>query len=283
MVDRSGSMGGSDIDAKWNAAASGLQTFYGQSSSGKLRASLALFAQDDECTDAAYTTPSVAMRELPDATPFASALGAVVPNGGTPTLPAMKGAIAYAQSIEATAAADETVAIVLVTDGDPNDCGSTADNVAAEAAKVADTIKTYVVGVGSLALNLDVIAMGGGTGSHIQVDTTSPDGTASELRAAISKIKAAALGCTYPLPMPPNGETLDVNEVNVDYTPAGGAPTTLPYSSDCLDLSGWHYDDVQTPTQIVMCANACHKLQTDTTGGQVDVIFGCVTRGDLPH
>ncbi|HEY8073627.1 MAG TPA: VWA domain-containing protein, partial [Labilithrix sp.] len=38
MVDRSGSMGGSDIDAKWNAAVDGLQTFYGESAGSKVRA-----------------------------------------------------------------------------------------------------------------------------------------------------------------------------------------------------------------------------------------------------
>ncbi len=283
MMDRSGSMGGSDIDAKWNAAAAALQTFYGEASASKIRASLAFFAQDAECTDAAYTTPAVAMRALPNATPFSDALGAVVPSGGTPTLPALRGAIAYAQSVKAAAAPDETVAIVLVTDGDPNDCASTPDNVAAEAAKVADTIKTYVVGVGSLAQNLDVIARGGGTGSHIQVDTSSADVTAAELRAAISRIKAAALGCTYALPMPPSGDALDVDMVNVDYTPAGGAVSTLPYSQDCLDLSGWHYDDPSAPTRIVICPDACYELQHDTSGGQVDVVFGCVTRGELPH
>ncbi len=123
----------------------------------------------------------------PDASSFAAALDANKPGGGTPTLPAESGAIAYAQQVAAGLPAGEKVAIVLVTDGDPNDCVSTPDKVAAEAAAVASTIKTYVIGVGPDATKLDTIATGGGTAPHIQVDTSSASTTAADLRAAIGK------------------------------------------------------------------------------------------------
>jgi len=217
---------------------------------------------------------------------FAPALAANSPGSGTPTLVAEAGAIEYAQSVAATLPPGEKVAIVLVTDGDPNDCSSTPANVAAAAATVAADIKTYVIGVGPDAANLDQIATGGGTAPHIQVNTTSAATTSADLRAAIGKIKAAQLGCEYGLPAPPGGQTLDVNAVNVDYTPAGGALQTLPYSADCSNKGGWHYDNVATPTQIVMCPDICATLQGDVTGGKIDIVFGCVTTvppgGGLP-
>jgi hypothetical protein len=210
-----------------------------------------------------------------------------VPNGGgTPTLPAETGAVQYAQSLVGSLKPGENIAIVLITDGDPNDCNSDPNNVSSEAATIAATIKTYVVGVGPDATNLDTIATGGGTAPHIQVDTSSATTTAADLKAAVQKIKAAQLGCNYPLPAPPNGQTLDVNAVNVNYT-TGGVTKTLPYSADCKDPGGWHYDNVSAPTQIVMCSDICNTLKGDTSGGKIDIIFGCVTTvgssGSLPH
>lgn len=78
-----------------------------------------------------------------------------------------------------------------------------------------------------------------------------------------------------------------MNAVNVNYTPAGGASKTLPYSADCKDANGWHYDSTTAPKQIIMCAHACSTLKADDTGGKVDIVFGCTTSvaagGQLPR
>ena len=47
---------------------------------------------------------------------------------------------------------------------------------------VKSLVKTYVVGVGNGAVNLDQIATGGGTAPHIQVNTASAAQTSSDLR-----------------------------------------------------------------------------------------------------
>ncbi|HSO34260.1 MAG TPA: vWA domain-containing protein [Labilithrix sp.] len=284
MVDRSGSMGnsnqaGQNLNLRWNPVKAGLQAFFADPANANVHASITFFSQGTtsavECSDATYSTPAVAMTALPDATQFTAAFGAQSPGGGTPTKPAENGAIAYAQTVQAGLKPGEKVAIVLATDGEPNDCTSTPDNVAAAAATVASTIPTYVIGVGPDTTNLDKIAVGGGTTKAIMIATANAAQVSADLRAAIGKIKAAQLGCTYTLPPPPAGQTLDVNAVNVDYTPAGGPPQTLAYSADCSNPNGWHYDSATAPTQIVMCANSCSTLQADTTGGKVDIIFGC--------
>src|SRR5262249_29971209 len=134
VIDRSGSMGGDAIDAKWNAAVDSLEDFFATSAASKIKASLSLFAQPDECNVASYSAPEVLMRTLPEPTAFSNVLRATQPAGETPTLPALQGAIAYAQGVQAALVDKrEKVAIVLVTDGDPSSCGSTPDNVAAEA------------------------------------------------------------------------------------------------------------------------------------------------------
>lgn len=278
MVDKSGSMGGASLGVKWTPAVAALKDFFADPTSANIHASLAFFESADVCNVSSYATPSVAMTALPS-TAFGTALDAKSPSGNTPTRPAVEGAVQYAQSVAATLTAGEKVAVVLVTDGDPNDnCSpkSTAANTAAAAATVAATIKTYVVGVGTGAANLDTIATGGGTAPHIQVNTTSAATTSADLKAAIGQIKKSQLTCDYALPPPPAGKTIDVNAVNVNYT-TGGATKTLPYSASCSDPGGWHYDSVTAPTKIVMCSSICTTLQADTAGGKVDIIFGCGT------
>ena len=226
------------------------------------------------------------MTALPNGPAFNPAINAISPNGFTPTLPALQGAVQYAQTVKAGLTRGEKVAVVLVTDGDPNHCSTNPNDAAAAAAEVgafaatvAATIPTYVIGVGSDAANLAAIATGGGTAPPIMVSTTNPAQTTTDFVNAINQIKNSTLGCDYTLPAPPAGQTLDINAVNVIYTPGGGSPTTLTYSADCSNANGWHYDSVTTPTKIIMCTGQCATLQADTKGGKIDIAFGCVTQG----
>ncbi len=280
MFDRSGSM---NEDQKWTSCVAGLKGFFSDPSSQGLQASMAFFRQNDECNAAAYANPAVAMHPLPDGTLFAAQLDASRPGGGTPTLPAVQGAIQYAQQVKAGLQNGEKVVVVLVTDGEPNDCNSTPQNVAAAAAAVASTIPTYVIGVGPSLQNLNAIATGGGTAPAIMVATSNPAQITQDLQNAIGQIKAKALGCDYTLPSPPNGQALDVNAVNVNYTPGGGQSQTLPYSRDCADPNGWHYDNPNTPSRVQMCPGICDKLKADQSGGKLDIIFGCKTQGGIPR
>ena len=96
-----------------------------------LSASMQFFSQPDDCNVASYATPDAAMRALPDPLAFSTRLDMTGPNGGTPTLPALQGAIQYAQQVKAGITNGEKVVIVLVTDGDPNGCNWITDNVVA--------------------------------------------------------------------------------------------------------------------------------------------------------
>ena len=214
------------------------------------------------------------MTSLPNGA-FGTAIGNTSPGGTTPTLPAIEGAIAYAQQVKAGLTDNGKVAIVLVTDGDPNGCQSSVSNVGNAEKAVAATIPTYVVGIGKSVTNITDLATAGGT-TPITVDTTTPTQVTADLEKALGQIATAQLGCEYGLPAPPAGQTLNVNSVNVDYTPTGKAQTTLNYSADCSDPNGWHYDSTSAPTKIVMCANICSTLKADV-GGKVDIIFGCAT------
>jgi len=86
------------------------------------------------------------------------------------------------------------------------------------------------------------------------------------------------LPCNFELPAPPEGESLNTDEVNVTYTPTGGSETILPRvdsASDCGSALGWYYDAPISPTQIIVCPAACDLFTS--SDGTVDLTFGCAT------
>jgi hypothetical protein len=96
---------------------------------------------------------------------------------------------------------------------------------------------------------------------------------------ATGVVQSAQLSCEYAIPMPPEGETLDPNEVNVNYTPTGQMPKPIlnvKTPADCGVQGGWYYDDPAAPKKIIMCPSTCDTLKADATG-KVDVLFGCET------
>jgi von Willebrand factor type A domain len=277
MIDRSGSM---SQDMKWPTVVSGLESFFADPASAGISASVQFFENDqDECDVSAYQTPAVAITSLPS-TIFASTINTYSPNGGTPTEPALGGAIAYAQQQQA-ANPGTKVAVVLATDGVPNDCNSTVDNVAAEAQAVASTIPTYVIGVGDQLQSLDQIAMGGGTMQAFVVSVGNPAQTATDFQTALSTIRGNTLSCELQLPMPPAGKTLDPTTVNVLFTPSGGSAMTLTYDQNCAGTNDWHYDNPASPTEIILCQSTCATVQADSSA-KIDIVTGCVTNGVVP-
>lgn len=92
-------------------------------------------------------------------------------------------------------------------------------------------------------------------------------------------MEGSQLPCAFALPSSVPGGALDPDQVNVVYTPGGGAATTLPRvpsAADCGPAGGWYYDDPATPSQIVMCPATCDLFAGDPSG-RVDLQFGCTT------
>lgn len=275
MYDKSGSMtsGGSP---KWSSAKAATRAFFESPDSKGLYASLTYFPEGDSCNTSKYATPKVAITALPSPL-FGQSLDDQNPGGGTPTRPALEGAISYAQSIAAGEAKDGKVAIVLVTDGEPAGCDDNdVSDVQSVASTVSSSIPTYVIGVGDSLDKLDDIASGGGTGSALIVSTSNPAQIQADFTKAIEKIKGEALSCDYTMPPPPSGSAFDESKVNVQYTPDGGSASTLGYNQDCTGGTGWKYDDPTSPSTISLCDASCSA--TKGKGGKVDIVFGCATQ-----
>jgi hypothetical protein len=287
---------------KWDLVASALNTFATDPDSTGIGVALTYFGipagVDDagdlvvSCTTSDYETPAVPFADLPaNAQPFVKSLAAYKPEGGTPTRPALEGAQNYAAAWLARHLTHR-VAVVLATDGEPNDCDSTVDAVAVvaeEAAQQTMPVLTYVIGVGASLTSLDQVATAGGTGHAYIIDTTQD--TTARFIDAMNAIRArAVLPCEYEIPRAADGGETDTDKVNVTFTASadgGRGPKTLilqvPSASDCDPKDGgWYYDDPVAPTTIKLCEASCERAKADM-GGRIDVLVGCKTATANPH
>lgn len=90
-------------------------------------------------------------------------------------------------------------------------------------------------------------------------------------------IESAPLPCDYAIPAPPAGESLDPNEVNLEFSAPAGARRTFPRAASqaaCADREGWYYDDPATPHQIRICPAGCAAI---SGGGTLHIQLGCAS------
>lgn len=300
VYDKSGSMGdtasGFDPAQRWNPVSAGMKQFFADPYSKTLRASLQFFPLSDDtiATSCAhpYATPAVPLTSAADPA-FVAALDRTAPSGGTPTLPALEGGIAYAEEVASSRPGDKTV-VVLVTDGEPgfydpqqnvyvpgcvnNDVVHVAE--AARAAREGSALPTYVIGVGPKLESLNAVAAAGGTNAAIMVDVNDPAATKSAIVGALDSIRRREIACDFAVPPPPPGQELDPYAVNVVLKNSDGTENVLSYSKTCGAEDGWRYDDIQKPSRILLCNAACNAAKAGREGS-VSIAFGCKTKIDI--
>lgn len=246
------------------------------------------------CNAADYSAPIAPIAALPGAaTAVNAALAARIPNGPTPTLAALTGAITAAKA-QANANPGHVVSVVLSTDGLPGTGGQCDDAIASITAAATagvngtPSIKTFVIGVMApsevtqATPTLNQIAAAGGTGQATVLGASAT--TVTDFIAALQKVRGASLPCEVALPVPTNG-TPDYAKVNVVYTDSKtGNANVVDYVGDAASCDaakgGWYYDVKPAngkPTKVVLCPATCAKVQGDPTG-KLDVVQGCETQ-----
>lgn len=287
-LDQSCSMGdcggGQEKDKRWVPVTTALKGFWGDPVTVGISADLRLFpngGSDDYCKFSEYDTPVVPMTPLPNVDAFAAVLVDNPQKTATPTRAVLR---AMAKEADALVAADATakLAVVLVTDGQPQFCDDNdndIDNVKGEIAN--KPYPTYVIAIkgtgdSTLQANADAIAAAGQTQQAFLVDTDDPGATQQAFTTAMDQIRGALVpSCELTIPPPPQGKTFDKNKVNVTIT-SGATQTPLGYDPACAG-AGWKYDDPNAPTAIVLCPQSCDPFKADANA-QLDVAFGCTTR-----
>jgi hypothetical protein len=219
------------------------------------------------------------------------------PNGWTPTHGA------YEHALETSLLPADFPGqkyLLLITDGVPtltHDCegssnGGQADPVDTDpiVEAIADArragVRTFLIGSpgsedGREWMSLAAI-QGATARAGCQIDgppychmdmTTAPDFGAA-LRAGLNQV-TGEISCTYDVPEPPDGQTIDPNLVNLIVTTStGDAQLVLPDNNgDCSE--GWQLSG----DQIVLCEGTCSRVQAD--GGSLQLLFGCETGGNV--
>jgi hypothetical protein len=219
------------------------------------------------CTVQDYATPAVPLALPPAPAVVVSNLGLRQISGGTPTRPAVEGALQYLGQW-ATQHPDRKALLVLATDGDPTGCDQNlpGDVAALAAAALASpqAIQTFVIGVGQSLTSLDAIARAGGTDGAFLVDTGGD--VAASFAQALAAIRGVAATCDFLIPTEGmDGGSINPTKVNVRYSADGGGSILLPQvdSSDpanCGDRGGWYYDNPSNPKTIKLCDATCKAV-----------------------
>ena len=297
MLDTSGSMNSND---KWTSISNALGSFLNNPLAAGLGVGIQTFPLIDDsyviCDQNAYATPAVSIYSLPlNAGTIGNYIQTVQPAGGTPTGPALQGALMFAQNW-ATNNPTHDVAVVLATDGVPDSaCGFAppgrtpntlegVEAVAAAAYGATPSVPTYVIGVGSELTLLNAVAQSGGTSTAFVVDPTQD--TAGQFLTALDSIRHQSLACAYPIPAAPQGMSTDYSKVNVRLTPGTGSPIDFLYVGDASmcgqTAHGWYYDNASAPTRVIICDADCEPLK-DELDAQMDILFGCQTNSIIPR
>lgn len=318
VLDKSGSMAGGDGQPdKWAPTVSAI-TQLTQSAPQQLKVGLHPFPGDtcdwsglectsfesqackdalaDGCCRDVSPAPAVPVQPLSQSGPLiVQWLNGSGPNGGTPTLYALKNGY----NVMKTLTTEGERFVLLVTDGDPNvytpaqtvgmftipesniECKTTADIVAEAAAAATEepAVRTYVIGspgVSSEGMQfLSDVAIAGQTapdGCNAGVDCHFQIGTAdfqAQLQTVLETIAGAISDCVFALP---EGEDVDPDKVNVVID---GPDGPVEVYRDETHTDGWDYTD-DTQTKIQLFGPAC-ELYKSLTGDRITIVLGCNT------
>jgi hypothetical protein len=240
------------------------------------------------CDVGRYAAPALPIRsDEGRAAEVVASLREQVPQGQTPTGPALAGALEHAR-LWAEQNPNRQVVTVLATDGFPTSCEPLdvfgISEVAANANQGERPVRTFVIGVfgnadlgGDGQQRLDSIARAGGSGRATLVDTEGD--VAGDFLNALNTIRNTAVSCEFRLD---DAAGLNFDQVNMQMTDAQGTSTALVNVGDVsacgADDQGWYYvrDASGTPSQINVCPSTCAAFMGE--GVRADLQIGCATR-----
>jgi hypothetical protein len=264
---------------RWDLIREAVEAFVTSPDAGDIGAGLGFFGKspngddDIDCDADNYATPEVAIGPLSEVgEDLLSAIEDTIPGGYTPTLPALQGAVSYAQQW-AEDHPERATMVLLVTDGYPTQCSGAIDQVADAAREGAEgdpPVATYVIGIDGTS-NLEGIARAGGTQRAFLVES---DDIAESFVEVLLNITSGDLACSYVLPMSPDPDLeIDRDRIQVVYTPEGSdSPEEVPRidsaaACDLQDHGGWYFSGAG----ISVCPCTCERFGA----GRVEVRVGC--------
>lgn len=292
MMDRSGSM---LMNGKWRHATGALSTLLMDPATNGLRVALRFFSDDapmagctmqgcnvDACAeplvDVGALSAEVGAADLQEQKLLAALSNTFPRSGlGTPIYPALGGALKWA-GVHQSEQPTEHTAVVFVTDGEPNGCNESIDDISRLAADAyaAFNVRTYVIGLeGSNEKQLDSIAKAGNTERGIFIGASNH--AEVQLLHALDEIRAQTMSCDFELPSARTAKAVDPRRVNVTMTHEGRSVELyqVDSASACTDDgASWYYDDPKEPSRIHLCRSTCDVARME--GKRLNVEVGCL-------
>jgi hypothetical protein len=116
-------------------------------------------------------------------------------------------------------------------------------------------------------------------GQYCHFDLTSPEiDFAVGIRSALAQILGQVVACDYTPPDPGEGETLDLELIDVKMVDGAGVEYEVPRTSvsACDQGShGWYLNADQS--RVVLCPRTCGAVRQDSMAG-INVYYGCTTQ-----
>lgn|GEM_PF-1792103 len=240
IVDLSGSMLNDEVPTRWGALTSAMKSFFSDPGSAGLNVAMNFFPGSTcyaggSCDSADCQEPEVPLGKLladyaPTDAQEQSLLDAlnVVPNGWTPTMPALAGALEWLRERQRQRP-NEVYVAVMVSDGEPTQCDTSISNIAAVAGDYFDdfAIRTYFVGIEGVAEDTirRIAAAGGGEHQAYLITYSGGTSVADQLVAALQSISAHAVSCDFDLP---NQGAFDPALATVQYIASEPVPEPSP-------------------------------------------------------
>jgi hypothetical protein len=264
----------------WDAASKGVSAFAHDASAAGTSVGLQYFplggVAPASCS-ASYGTPEVEVALLPgNASALDASLAKHVPNGFTPSGPALAGAISRMKAW-AGKHPDHLSAVVFVTDGFPTECTPTDPAELAPIAKAAletePSVRTFVVGLnfGLGKENLNPIAAAGGTGTAFFINGGD---ISAQLANTLQVAAKEPASCTFSLPA---AGQADSSRVSLTYASPSGFEEAIPRLNtvgDCVlnQNDGFYFDNAQAPKKMMLCPESCTKASE----GKLTIGVGCI-------
>ena len=236
---------------------------------------------------------------------LASGINAANAAGGTPTDDAFEYELANNMNMSQLPGQRF---MVLITDGQPTflkgcmGTGNTADPVdynpvvnAIQGAWTTSGVKTFIIGSPGSEAQASTGADGRGWLSHAATvgqtpltPTCSDSGPnychfdmsqvpdfAAGFKDALAQIAGQVVSCSYTMPQPPSGQTLDLSKINVILTTSTPEYLLIQRASSSTCTTGWYLD---SGNNVVLCSDTCKTAKADTKAS-LDLLFGCATIG----
>jgi hypothetical protein len=96
-------------------------------------------------------------------------------------------------------------------------------------------------------------------------------------KLATAVVEGSKIACDIPMPDPPAGKTINLNQVSLEVVPSTGAAQKIQHVSDASQCAsgGWYYDNNTKPTRIILCPSTCTFAQ-GLTDAKLGVGLGCL-------